>query len=511
MAGRSTAQFLALDAGTSGGRAALFERHGRLLAVASTAWSYDAPAEAAPWGRSFDPRRFWDTLAGLARQVLAEGDVSPAQVLAVSATSQRQGIVLLDAAGQALYAGPNQDLRAVYQAAALDSRWDERLYAVTGHRPALLFAPARLHWFRERQPELYSRIASLLMISDWLVYCLSGERCSEPSAAAESQLFDIRSGAWSHDLIAALELPPDIYPPLRRAGAVAGTVTPAAAAATGLRAGTPVVVGGADTQCGLLGMNVLAPGQAGILAGWSMPVQQATAAPLSGSGRLWTSCHLLPQRWVLESNAGPAGRSYTWLRDLLLASGPGRSAGQALAELDAMAAAAPAGAGGALAFLGAQVMHAGELGLAWGGLLFPLGAEFIAQRREHLPRAALENIAFAARANLEQLTAVTGQAVAAVALGGGMARSQFFAQLLADVLGAPVQVAAAPETSCAGAAMCAAVGAGVYDDLTAAAMGMARWRQAAEPQRVAYAEYLDLYERWQLARRCLAELSQQIA
>ncbi len=491
---------LALDAGTSGGRATLYDPAGRTVGAASEAWSYTTPPEAAPWGRAFDTGEFWGILCGLVRRALAEAGARGEQVLAVGASSQRQGIVLLDASGTTLYAGPNLDLRGVYQAAEIDAEHGDLLYRVSGHRPGLIFAPARLRWLRERQPSLYERIATLLMISDWLVFCLSSAFCSEPTAAAESQLLDITTGRWSSRLVEALGLSGDILPPLRAAGEIAGFVTRAAADATGLRAGTPVAVGGADTQCGLLGMGVFAPGQVGALAGWSMPLQQVLDRPPDLDGRLWGSRHLLADRWVLESNAGPAGRSYAWLRETVFG-------GCSYAELDRLAALAPPGAEGSLAFLGAQAMDAGAMGLTWGGLLFPLALDFIDGRREHLARAALESIAFAARANLEQLTAASRQSPPAIALGGGLTRSRLFRQLMADVLGLPVAAAEMPDTSSGGAAMCAATAAGLYTDLPEAACAMSARSTIHEPQRTTHGEYLDAYERWLVAQRHLAELS----
>lgn len=499
----TTDLLLTLDAGTSGGRAALFDLSGRQMTVAAASWAYDAPPEAAPWGRAFAADRFWDTLAGLTRQALAQANVAPAAVAAVSVTAQRGGMVILDTAGAPLYAGPIQDLRAVYQAAALEETWGERLYAISGHRPALIFAPARLIWFQEEQPDLFRRFATLLTISDWLVFCLSGVRCTEPSAAADTQLFDIEQGAWSAELLTGLALPPALFPALNATGTVVGGVTAAAATQMGLRPGTPVVMGGADTQMGLLGMDVTAPGQVGLLAGWSMPVQQVAATPLSGQGRLWVGSHVLPARWVLEGNAGPAGRAWAWLSEVMY----GR---HDFAALEALAAAVAPGAGGALAFLGPQPMNAAEMGLAWGGLLIPLGADFIGVQRAHLARATLENIAFAARANVDSIVAVSQKPASGVAVGGGLTRSRTWLQMLADVLGRPLRVSALPDASSRGAAISAAVGAGFYPDLATAAAAMTRDDSHITPQRVAVAEYLDLYERWQQAREQLDTLGRVI-
>src|SRR2546428_6708727 len=116
----------------------------------------------------------------------------------------------------------------------------------------------------------------------------------------------------------ASDLPARILRPLAAPGRRAGSVTAAAAAATGLPEGTPVFVGGADTESALLGSGVHEPGETGAVVGTTTPVQMVTRAPvIDPSGRLWTSCHVGPDRWVLESNAGDTGGAYRWLLELV--------------------------------------------------------------------------------------------------------------------------------------------------------------------------------------------------
>jgi autoinducer 2 (AI-2) kinase len=418
--------------------------------------------------------------------------------MAVAVTSQRQGIALLDGAGETLYAGPNIDLRGIFQGTRLLLEHGERIYAITGHLPPYLFAPARLLWFRDHQPKLYARVRSLLMLDGWLTWKLSGTKVAEVASAAESGLFDISRRTWSADLIAALDLPADIYPPVLPAGAIAGHLTDDAAALTGLEAGIPIVTAGPDTQCGLLGMGAVAAGEMGIVAGWSSPAQQVVHAPTFDPQRnLWTTCHLLPDTWVVEANAGPAGQAHRWLRDILVPD-------QGFATLDELATQAATDADEGhdlplLAFLGPRLADYGTPTLLWGGLIFPLiggydGFENV--RRTHLARAGLENISFALRANLERMEGLIGPRTGPVRLGGGLTRSHVFPQILTDVLGVPVWVADLPAVTSLGAALCAAVGIGLCSDLPEAVARMRPTGRTLEPQRVTQAHYLDAYERW---------------
>ena len=509
----ATRCLLAIDIGTTGGRVCLFTTEGHLLIQVHLPWGYLCPPDAAPWGRTLDVPAAWQGTTDGIREALVSADVPPHAVLAIAVTSQRQGVALLDAAGETLYAGPNIDLRGIFQGTRLLLEYGERIYAITGHLPPYLFAPARLLWFRDHQPKLYARIRTLLMLDGWLTWKLSGRKMAEVASAAESGLFDISRRTWSADLIAALDLPADIYPTLLPAGVIAGHLTDHAAALTGLDAGTPIVTAGPDTQCGLLGMGVTAAGETGIVAGWSSPAQQVVHAPTFDPQRhLWTTCHLLPDTWIVEANAGPAGQAHRWLRDILVPD-------QDFEALDELATQASTEADEAqdlplLAFLGPRLADYGTPSLLWGGLIFPLigGYDgFDGVRRTHIARAGLENIAFALRANLEAMGRLIGPRIVPIRLGGGLTHSRVFPQILTDVLGEPIWVADLSAVTSLGASLCAAVGVGLYSGFPEAAARMRPTGRTLEPQRVTQAHYLDAYERWRYVYDRLGHLSTEMS
>jgi len=528
--GTSEPAFLALDGGTSAGRAALFDVSGRLLAEAVRPWSYETPDDAAPWGREFAPDRFWAELCDAGRAVChAEQAGGPYQVVAIVATAQRQATVLLDASGHELYAGPNIDLRGAFEGLRLLNERGPRIHAITGHLPPLMFAAARWLWFCNRRPEVCAQAAHLLMMPDWLTWRLCGEMATEPSSAAESGLFDVVRRAWSEEQAEDAGIPLSILPPVRSAGEVAGRLLPAAAAALGLAQGTPVVIGGSDTGCGMLAMDAIRPGQAGLVAGWSAPAQLVTERPVfDPSCSLWTSCSTAGAPWVLEGNSGPAGSAHRWARELLL---PGAS----YEDFDSLAEQAPPGSSATLALLGPRVADYADPQLLWGGFLFPQANDMLTCGRAEFARAVLENIAFAVKANLLRVQCCAagagqappgvGQAPASVEqappraaqappgalrLGGGLAASAMFSQILADVLGMPVEVAAVSPVSAQGAAVCAAAGAGFYADILEAANCMRQAGVERLPRPAAQAEYLDAYERWVQTYEALRQLSRAL-
>jgi autoinducer 2 (AI-2) kinase len=503
---------LAIDYGTTGGRACVFDQHGALLSCATWASEHLCEPDSAPWGRALDADQAWsDTVDGIGRALSADG-VTAGSVTCIAVTSQRQGIALLDRQGGTLYVGPNVDLRGVMQGTRLLAQSGRDIYAITGHLPPYLFAPSRLQWFRQHDPRLYERIHMLLMLDGWIVWNLTGEGAAEFASAAESGVLDVSRLVWSKELIDKLELPEDIYPPLVRAGTVVGPLDISAAEAVGLEAGVPVVVAGPDTQCGLLGMGIRESGDTGAVVGWSAPIQQVVEEPrFDPEMRLWATCHVLPGQWIVEANCGPAGQAHQWIRDLLV-PGRGFHAVEILAR-EARDTLGPTADVPMFAFLGPRVADYADPHLLWGGIVFPLVSGydgFGPLTRGMVALAGLENVAFALRANLERLQSLTGLRGVPVCIGGGLTQSETFVGLLADVVGEPVKIARTPSVSALGAAICGAVGVGLYADIQEASREMCSDAYVSEPERVRQACYQDAYESWKQVYDRIESLSQEM-
>ena len=132
---------LAVDAGSSGGRALVFDLQGNMLSSVAREWAYHVPDEAGPLGKEFSPEEFWGYICGLILEAVREAAVAPADIVAVSSASQRQGVVFLDSNGIELYAGPNTDLRAIIEGFSIDGQHGSEVYGITGHAPSLMLTP----------------------------------------------------------------------------------------------------------------------------------------------------------------------------------------------------------------------------------------------------------------------------------------------------------------------------------------------------------------------------------
>jgi autoinducer 2 (AI-2) kinase len=486
-------RFLAgLDLGGGGVRCLLLDPDTGEVSVAALPCPF-GPLPDLPSSSEIDPEFAWAQLGRACREALRLAGAEPQQVVGVAASSMRHGSVLLGPDGRALMATTNRDARGQAPIAPIALEYGEEIQQRTGRWPNPVSAGARLLWVLQNGGPLASPANTHLSLSDWLGWKLCGVAATDPSQAGETLLLELKTRAWAEDLIERLGFPRRWFPKVEASGTRLGTLSEAAARDLGFPAGIPVAQGGGDTQCALLAAGCVEPGQLGIIAGTSVPLQQVTAEPPPNpAGRLWAGHHVVQGRWVLESNSGTSGDGIAWLAGLLHP------------EVDhpelhffAEAESSPAGACGIFSTFGALVMNARELQMPLGSLTLTwLTAGNDPGRRRHLERAVIEGIVFAQRVNFEQIVEATGLRPASVRVTGGLSRSRLYTQLVADVLELPVEVTSVPEATALAAALCAGVGAGVFSDLREAAersVAVAR-RHEPDPARAAF--YRDLQPVW---------------
>ncbi len=298
--------YLIVDVGTGNVRVGLMTAEGRILSVA-TLDSLFLRDNRFEDGWSFDPMQLWHSICELSREVLQAlpEDISLA---AVTATSARESIVLIDKSGLPFLGLPNIDNRGLQWKASIPAQ--DSIYAMTGRWVSPVFSALKLVGLRETDPAQYAHISTITSISDYIGLMMTGVCGYEYSQACETQLLDIHTRAWSNELCSLFGLRRDILPPLQRAGEVLGAVTSEAAAACGLRPGIPFVVGGADTQVAVHG-TFAAPGELVLVSGTTSPLVRITDMPVQDEKqRCWVNCHLTSGKYLLESNAGVTGLNY---------------------------------------------------------------------------------------------------------------------------------------------------------------------------------------------------------
>lgn len=498
---------MAFDLGGGSGRCMLFDPEKGVVCVTRRAWTHPVAPGTANLGFDLQLGKIWEAMGEAARQAMGEAGASPGDVVGLAACSMRNTTVLLDGAGEVIFATPNQDARALGNSLVLAGERGMEIYETGGHWPSPLFTGTRLLWLRDNQPGLLERADKVASLSDWMGMRLCGELFAERSQAGETLLFDHRSREWSHGLISSLVLDQDLFPPLVDAGERIGSLTPEAADHLGLAPGTPVAAGGADTQCGLLGMGCVEVSEVGVNAGTSMPVQQVTGSYVTDSeGRLWSGQHVVPGLYVVESNGLITGTVLEWFARFLYPESP-----DPVAALFAEAAASEPGAGGVYSTLGARLFDARVTGVLLGNITMShMVTPDASSLRSHLGRALLEGLACSARANLEQVLKATGLEPSRVTVGGGMSRSVLWTGILADVVGRSVWVPHDREVASLGAAVCAGAGAGVFRDLREGARALANLGEEREPGEESE-RYQGLYAGWREALELRAECDGHMA
>jgi autoinducer 2 (AI-2) kinase len=462
-----------------------------------------------PGGQDFDVRAGWQAIAACVRDALrsanangananganANGaDATGADVAAVAATSMREGMVLYDAGGREIFACPNVDSRASAEAEDLIREGAaEKIYAEAGDWVSIT-SPARLRWLGRHRPDILRAAASLGMLSDWIVYRLTGQHVTEPSCGSSSGMFTLSGRGWSQTIPALCGLDAAVLPPVADPGTVVGEVTPAAAELTGLRAGTPVAAGGGDTQLGLLGAGAQRD-EYTVVAGTFWQNTVLLDRPLIDPEiRLRTLCHAVPGEWMLEGIGFYCGMSMRWFRDAFCDAEVAQARRRGVDPYVVMEeAAAQAGPGGVIAIL-SNLMNARRWAHASPSFLqFDLGQ---GGGRGACVRAIEEAAAYVARGHRDIIADLTGLRFGEVVFTGGAGRGRLWPQIMADVLGVPVHIPAVTESSALGAAICAGTGAGLYSGLLELRPGLRRRAATFEPDPAAAAAYDERYETW---------------
>lgn len=447
---------LAHDLGTTGNKASLFDAHGVLVSSALAAYPTRYPQPN--WAEQ-EPEDWWRAVIAATRQLLTQSGIDAGQIAAVTLCGQMMGCVALGADGNPLrsciiWADQRAQAEADQIAAACGAT---EVYRVTGHRPSPAYSAPKILWLRAHQPDLYARAVCFLQPKDFVIYRLTGARVTDYSDASGTLLFDLHTRTWHEPFLRSLDLPIEKLPTPHASTTTVGTVTPAAAEATGLAAGTRVIVGGGDGACAGVGAGVVTPGSAYCYIGTSAWISISSDAPvIDPAARTVTFHHLHPTRYCPMGTMQAAGGAREWAWTHLRSQGVDPDA---LEDLDQAAAQVPPGAGGVIFLpylLGERSPHWNPLArAAWLGMAMSTG-------KAELARAVLEGVALNLRLILDTLRSQV-QGIDAIRLIGGGSRSPLWRQILADCWRAPVQtLALKTEATAWGAAVAGGVGAGIY-------------------------------------------------
>ncbi|NLC56876.1 MAG: xylulokinase [Armatimonadetes bacterium] len=491
------AYLLGIDVGTSGTKALVIREDGRTLGSATVDYPLATPRPG--WAEQ-DPADWWRATGAAVRAACQRASLAPEQISAIGLSGQMHGSVFLDEAHQVLRPAILWcDQRTAAQCETITAHVGaENVVRITCNRVLTGFTAPKIVWLKEHEPETYARVRKVLLPKDYLRFRLTGEFATEVSDASGTALFDVPRRQWSGEILDALEIPTSWLPKVYESPEVSGRVSAAAAAETGLKAGTPVVGGGGDQAAGAVGNGIVSPGAVSIALGTSGVVFAYADEPVMDPQlRTHTFCHAVPGKWHVMGVMLSAGGSLRWYRDTL--AEPEVAVARRLGVdpyevITDEAAQAPLGAEGLL-FLpyltGERTPYPDPNAR---GVFFGLS---LRHDHRHLARAVIEGVSFGLRDSFDILREL-GVPIGEVRVAGGGARSRLWREILAAMLGMPLSQAAAEEGPALGVALLAGVGIGVYPSVPEACACAVAASQVTPPpdpaQVAAYDRYHALYQ-----------------
>jgi xylulokinase len=415
--------YLGIDLGTSEVKLVLLAPTGQIVASAGVKLSVSRPAPG--WSEQ-DPAAWWAATGEAVKQLRAKAAQAWSEVRAIGLSGQMHGAVLLDAQQQVLrpailWNDTRSALECEEMMAALPA-----LSQLAGNLAMPGFTAPKLAWVAKHEPALFARVDKVLLPKDYLRWCMTSRFVSEMSDAAGTLWLDVARRDWSDELLALTKLTRTHMPSLVEGSASSGTLSPEVAAAWGLSTDVIVAGGGGDNAASAIGIGAVRPGEGFISLGTSgvMFIVNDRFSPNPASA-VHAFCHAVPGRWHQMSVMLSAAACLSWVAGLVGAD----NEASLLARVETLDAPAQQAAPIFLPYLSGERTPHNDARAR--GVFFGLDHDTDART---LCYAVLEGVAFGMRDGLEALR-TAGAQVGRLALVGGGARSAFWAQLHADVLG----------------------------------------------------------------------------
>ncbi len=496
---------LGIDLGSTSLKAVIYDTSGTAVARASRPTEKCHAHAAHPDWTVWQPDQIWGGVCGAVREAVG-ALADPGRIRAVAVTGMGMDGLPVDEQGKWLYPFISwHDPRTGPQLAWWREHVGvERTFSVGGNPVWPINSALRILWVKENEPDVFARTDKWLLIEDFVNFMLCGARATDYSMASCTMLFDQRSLAWSDELLAASGIERRLLCDPHPSGTPLGHVHAAAAEATGLAEGTPVVLGGHDHLCGALPVGAARPGVVLDVTGTWESVQAAVERPelrpeLRQSG-MTVQAHVA--RGVHAVWGGcVAGEMIEWFRAQCGAGTPDWD------DLIAAAEASPPGARRVM-FLphmsGAACPVVDDRSL---GAFVGLGN--LATRGD-LARAVFEGLNYQLLDVVTALESTLGVELDRLVAVGGATRNRFWMQNKADVTGRTVRVPEVEEASPLGAAILAGIGAGLYRDAEDAVERMRRPSATYEPDAERHALYQERFAVYRDLYPALAPISHRL-
>lgn len=490
---------MALDAGTGSIRAVIFSANGEQIAVAQTEWTHLADPRF-PNSMNFDYTLNWELLKKCIHNVIKKSGINPCDLLAISTTCMREGIVIYDDCGQEIWACANVDARSEEVASRLveiNPELQKQVYQATGQTYALSAIP-RLLFIKEEQADIYQRIAKIGMFNDWMIYKLTNKLVIEPSNGSTLGLINLQTRKWDIEIIQKFGFDTNWLPEIQEPGTIVGTVVANIANELGLSPQTKVVIGGGDAQLGCLGVGSVNAESAVVLGGsfWQYEYNTNTAQT-DPTCKIRMNCYITNDLWQYEAIAFQPGMILKWFKNAFAFPLIDAAKNEGLSIYDYLekgAKAINAGSNGMLATF-SDIMNFIEWRHAACSFL-----NFQADANKFniytFYRCLLENACLVTRGHIEAVSTLTQKKPKELIFANGASQSDLCCQILSDVTNLPVKRPVVKEATALGAAILAAVACELYPNLSSACKAFCKFEKTFLPNLANVQIYNAVYDKW---------------
>ncbi len=416
--------YLIIDIGTGNVRVALTNSHGDILDVLRDDVQYynDNHYKEALY---FEPDQLWEQIKSLTQKVCE--DHPQTNIYAITVSSQREGIVIIDQDENSIIGLPNHDHRGRHWESIINKQ--KIIYERTGRVPSSLFSALKIIGLREGRPDVFKNLNYFTSISDWCQFKLSGVLGYEHSQASETLLYDVKQKKWSNELVEIFGLNNSILPPLHNSGKILGEILPTIAEELQLPKEVKIIVGGADTQLAIKSTKP-ALNDMVIISGTTTPVVQVTPNFITDEKEhTWTNRHVDNNNFILETNAGVTGLNIQRLKGIFY---PNEDYSIIENELERIKSEK------CIASLGSLVASE-NISLTTGGFIFETPVSHTLKRADFI-LAAFWDLANSIKENFNYLASLTNYSKSYVWGCGGGFQSRILGQMISNLIDCEIRI-----------------------------------------------------------------------
>ena len=501
---------IGVDIGTSGTKSVLFDEKGNVIASASAEYPMYQPQNGYA---EQNPEDWYNASISTIREIVSKSGIDTDKIAGLGLSGQMHGLVMLDDENKVIRPAIIWcDQRTSKECEEITEKVGaERLIEITANPALTGFTASKILWVRNNEPENYSKCRHILLPKDYVRFMLTGVYATEVSDASGMQLLDIPNRCWSDEILEKLDIDKSLLAKVYESPDVTGYITEAAAALTGLNAGTIVVGGAGDNAAAAIGTGVVSDGKAFTTIGTSGVVFAHTSKiSIDPKGRVHTFCCAVPGCWHIMGVTQGAGLSLKWFKDNFCheESETAKLLDKSVyALLDEEADSVSIGSDRLIYLpylMGERTPHLDPYAR---GVFFGLSA---IHTKKHLLRAVMEGVAFSLRDCADICHEIGADIDDMMACGGG-GTSAVWRQMLADLYNCTVKTVSSKESPALGAAILAMVGAGIYKTVPEACSQIIKINKTQAPIKENVNKYEDFYNVYKKLYPALKQQYKEIA